>query len=74
MADVEKAEPEYVPADYVAPADAEQTSRPSWARRHSPAFRAPRASLLWSALTLVHIPLPTKDNILRILNQAFEPM
>ena len=32
MADVEKAEPEYVPADYVAPADAEQTKGGSrWA-------------------------------------------
>ena len=32
MADVEKAEPEYVPADYVAPADAdEQTKGGRWA-------------------------------------------
>ena len=27
MADVEKAEPEYVPADYVAPADADEQAK-----------------------------------------------
>ena len=33
MADVEKAEPEYVPADYVAPADADEQAKggSSWA-------------------------------------------
>ena len=84
MADVEKAEPEYVPADYVAPADAaEQTKGGS---RWAPvcdwplAFRdglngipprseprglhssGPRSRSYTS-------PLPTKDNILRILNR-----
>ena len=88
MADVEKGkkheEPEeYVPADYVAPADAdEQVKGGRWSpvcdrRLRIPRRRAqghpglngippnaPRASLLWSALRLVHIPLPAKDNII----------
>ena len=44
MADVEKAEPEYVPADYVAPADAEQTKGGS---RWAPVCDWPLASAMY---------------------------